>query len=92
MTAGIFLLIGGVAVGGWMSIGSAVDAKFAKTWESHEVDFPVPFPLSEAEVEALRTEKAAELPEDAPEDADPSRASTSMRWPSNGPRSAASTT
>ena len=38
---------------------SASNARLTKTFVAHTVDFPVPFPLSDAEIEALRAEKTA---------------------------------
>jgi mono/diheme cytochrome c family protein len=37
-------------------------ATMDRTFSLHEVDFPVPWPLSEAEIEALRQERLASLP------------------------------
>jgi hypothetical protein len=31
--------------------------KYNKQWTTHNVSFPIPFPLSEAELEALRAER-----------------------------------
>jgi hypothetical protein len=52
-------LFGGGGAVLWAS--SARDAVMAKTWEIAPADFPVPFPLTEDEVAALRAEKAATL-------------------------------
>ena len=46
--------------------GSTAASKLAEIGETHEVDFPIPFPLTEAEIEALRKERAAAMPEPAP--------------------------
>ncbi len=64
---GLGVVVAGVALfglagaGGWMWAGSKVDAVLAATWETHEVDFPIPFPLSEAEIAELRETRRAEL-------------------------------
>ncbi len=53
----------------------ARDARLNVTYTVHTVDFPVPFPLTEAEIEGLRAERLAamvaaeELPGNAPEEA-----------------------
>lgn len=58
---GGILLVGAIAGGGlaW-AYGAANDALTA-TIEVHEVDFPVPFPLSESELSELRTERQRAL-------------------------------
>jgi mono/diheme cytochrome c family protein len=43
------------------------DAVLATTYETHTVDFPIPFPLTEAEIAELRAQKLAELPPPDPE-------------------------
>lgn len=66
-------LVGLVVVGGFGGLtwaNAKVDSVFAETWETHEADFPVPFPLTEAEIEALRAEKLAALPEPPAEGVD----------------------
>ena len=50
-------LVGGVAL--WAK--TAADSTLAQTFEVHKAEFPVPFPLTEAEVEALRAEKLAAM-------------------------------
>jgi hypothetical protein len=55
----VLALVGGGGAVLWAS--SARDAVMAKTWEIKPADFPVPFPLTEDEVAALRAEKAAKL-------------------------------
>ncbi|MCB9679383.1 MAG: c-type cytochrome [Alphaproteobacteria bacterium] len=64
---GVLVLMGAGST--WMWANSAVTAVFDKDWESHEVDFPIPFPLTEAEKQALRDERTAEMPE--PSDGEP---------------------
>jgi mono/diheme cytochrome c family protein len=68
--AGGALLLAG-AGGGWMWANARVETVLGATWETHEADFPVPFPLSEAEIAELRESRRASLPPDAPPDADP---------------------
>ncbi len=53
---GLCVLVGG-SVYLWAS--SAASAKLAATYNVHRVDFPIPFPLSDAEVAALRVERGA---------------------------------
>lgn len=52
------LLAGGA---GWWWVGHQVEVMFDQDWTAHEVDFPIPFPLTEAEVAELRAQKLAEL-------------------------------
>ncbi len=59
---------GAIGLGGLLGVGvlgvgatylwasSQVEAVFAKTWETRTADFPVPFPLTDDEVAALRAE------------------------------------
>jgi mono/diheme cytochrome c family protein len=61
--AGVVLLAG---AGGWVWVETTTSAITSKTYESHSVDFPVPFPLTEEEIAQLRTEKAAQLAAAAP--------------------------
>lgn len=49
------LVVGGAGMYFWAS--SAARSKLAATVEVHRVDFPIPFPLSEAELTALRAER-----------------------------------
>ncbi len=67
MTAGkVFLGLSAVLVasggGFYLWAKSAADATLARTFDTHKVDFPIPFPLTDAEVEALRAEKLASMP------------------------------
>lgn len=68
IVAGVGVLGVGVVVGGvatWAVM--ARDAKLAETrTDVHRHEFPIPFPLSEAEVAELRAQKAAELAATAP--------------------------
>lgn len=59
----LVLLAAGVAYG-WAK--SAASARLDKSYVTHQVDFPIPFPLNEAELNELRAEKAKALPADAP--------------------------
>lgn len=47
------------AAGGFAWGTSAASARLEEKYETHRVDFPIPFPLSEAEIDALRSERAA---------------------------------
>lgn len=56
-----------VAVGGaYLWASSTASAVLSQKWEAHTVDFPIPFPLTEAEIAELREQKAAELAAVAP--------------------------
>lgn len=44
---------------------SKANARLTRTFETHRHDFPIPFPLSDAELAELRAEKAKALPADA---------------------------
>ncbi|MCK6503419.1 c-type cytochrome [Myxococcota bacterium] len=59
---GLVLLVGGGAA--WVEVTSS--QRSARTYETHRGDFPVPFPLTEAEVAALRAEREATLAAQAP--------------------------
>jgi mono/diheme cytochrome c family protein len=65
---GVAVAVAGVGLGGTV-MGSklAAAAKLDRTLEVHAVDLPIPFPLSEAEVAALRAER---LTPEAPEGTD----------------------
>lgn len=69
----VALLVGGLlvllALGagvGWWWMDHAADARLSAKFETHRVDFPVPFPLGEAELAGLRVERAASLTNLAP--------------------------
>ncbi len=49
-------------VGGYAWASSTAAEKLAATHEVHRVDFPIPFPLTDEEVAALRTERASTVP------------------------------
>lgn len=74
-------VVGGGAVvlavgagGGWMWATSARDAYMSKRWEvPYKAEFPIPFPLDDAELAALRAERATTLAAVAPP-ADPAAA------------------
>lgn len=55
---GVVLLGGG---GAYLWASSTAQAKLSATWEAHERDVPLPWPLSEEALEALRTERRAAL-------------------------------
>ncbi|MFZ5476439.1 MAG: c-type cytochrome [Myxococcota bacterium] len=52
------LLLGAGGTYAWAT--SARDAVLAQTYETHRVDFPIPFPLTETELAELRAQKLAE--------------------------------
>ncbi|MCA9534340.1 MAG: c-type cytochrome [Myxococcales bacterium] len=54
----LLLVVAGGGLFGWASL--TVSASLGRTLTAHEVDIPVPFPLSEAELSALRQERLAE--------------------------------
>lgn len=51
------LLVGAGGFYGWAR--SAVAEKLAQTYDTHSIDVPVPIPLSDSEIEALRKERSA---------------------------------
>lgn len=51
----VILLLG--AGGGFLWAKGAASSRLAKTYESHRVDFPIPFPLTEAELAELRAQR-----------------------------------
>ena len=58
---GVGALLGVVVLaagGGYVWASSAAETKLAETFEVHRVDFPIPFPLTEAELDSLRRERA----------------------------------
>lgn len=54
-----------VLAGAFVFARSKALARLDKTWPVHTVDFPVPFPLSEEELAALRAERSAAVDPDA---------------------------
>lgn len=62
----LVLLVLLVAGGTFLWAKSAVASKLSRTPEVHHVSFPIPFPLGEAEIEALKQERAAKLAQAAP--------------------------
>ncbi|MFO0595781.1 MAG: c-type cytochrome [Myxococcaceae bacterium] len=64
----VVLLVVLAGAGVWAK--SASDARLGKTYETHRVDFPIPFPLSETERALVLDEKKKALPPDAPADTD----------------------
>jgi mono/diheme cytochrome c family protein len=55
--------VGAVAAVGWAK--SAATTKLATTYEAHQLDFPIPYPLTEAEIAALRSERTTPQAADA---------------------------
>jgi cytochrome c553 len=68
LVGGLVALVVVGALGMFLWAKSATASKLAQTYETHSVDFPIPFPLTEAEIDELRKEKAAELAAQAGED------------------------
>ncbi|MBM4364744.1 MAG: c-type cytochrome [Deltaproteobacteria bacterium] len=48
--------------GGYFWAQRTAEATLARVFDTHRVDFPIPFPLGEAEIEALRAERLAAMP------------------------------
>jgi len=65
ITLGV-LLVAALGLYGWAS--SKTSSIFEETYETHDIDFPIPFPLTEEEIAELRAERVAEM---APEDPEP---------------------
>lgn len=61
----VVIAVGGAAAGGLAWGKSKTAERLAKPYDVHTVDFPIPFPLTAAELEALRTERAAAASADA---------------------------
>lgn len=63
--AGLIGVVGAAALGAYVWAGSAADARLAQTWpDVVGKDFPIPFPLTDEEIESIRAERVADLPED----------------------------
>lgn len=58
----VVVVVAGAGVG-WVS--TTASAALSTQYETHRVDIPVPFPLTDAEIEALRAERAAALAAEA---------------------------
>lgn len=56
---GVLVLAG---AGGYVWAGSAAKTRLSKTIEVHRADFPIPFPLTDEELAAVRAERAAASP------------------------------
>jgi hypothetical protein len=56
----VVLGIGIAGTIGWA--GSAAEARLSRTYETHRVDIPVPWPLTADEIDALRAARLAEIP------------------------------
>jgi cytochrome c553 len=57
----VVVVLGAAVVATFLWAGSKSSAVLGRSVETHSIDFPVPFPLTEAEVEALRRERVAGL-------------------------------
>lgn len=61
---GVVLLVGAVGLGaGFAWARTTASARLERTWQTHRVDFPVPFPLTAQEVDALKAERLARTDE-----------------------------
>ncbi|MCC6243730.1 MAG: c-type cytochrome [Gemmatimonadaceae bacterium] len=56
---GLFVLAG---AGGYLWASNTASARLSKTHDIHRADFPIPFPLSEEELAAVRAERVAGAP------------------------------
>jgi mono/diheme cytochrome c family protein len=65
---GLLVVAGGA---GYVWAGNAATARLSKSIEVHRADFPIPFPLAEEELVALRAERAAARPSKGAAGADP---------------------
>lgn len=61
----LLIVVALALAGAFVFARSKALGRLDKTWAVHTVDFPVPFPLSDDELAALRAEKAAGLDPDA---------------------------
>ncbi len=59
------MVFGALAFAGWAMYATHI--KLSKVYETHRVEIPMPFPLSEAEITALREERKAADPPPSPE-------------------------
>ncbi len=59
VAGGLVALVALAAAGTFVWADSASEDALTKTYATHEVDFPIPFPLTEAEITQLRAERAA---------------------------------
>lgn len=55
---GLVGLLVAAGAGGYVWAGSAAKTRLSKTIEVHRADYPIPFPLTDEELTALRTERA----------------------------------
>jgi mono/diheme cytochrome c family protein len=55
----VLLGIAGLAVAAYAAAWGIAKYRYEKKWLAHEVDFPIPFPLGEVELEVLRAERVA---------------------------------
>lgn len=51
------IVVIGALVYAWAS--TTASSRYNRTWTAHDVDFPIPFPLSDAELDSLRRERVA---------------------------------
>lgn len=58
-TGVLFVLVATAGAVGYVVAGSTAERKLSRPMAAHEVDFPVPFPLTEDEIAALREERRA---------------------------------
>ncbi|MCA9579579.1 MAG: cytochrome c, partial [Myxococcales bacterium] len=85
--ATLVLALAMVGFYGWATL--TVRASLSRTLTAHEVDIPVPFPLTEEELAALREERRAALAAEAPEADTSDDADGEGPAPDAGPQAAA---
>jgi mono/diheme cytochrome c family protein len=61
-------VVGLAAVAGYAWISSASAARLAQTFTVHDVSIPVPFPLTDEEIDELRAQRLASLAEEGSDD------------------------
>ena len=54
-----------LAAGAYAYAYTTASSRYHRQWTAHEVTFPIPFPLSDADIAALRSERSASAPKGA---------------------------
>lgn len=67
IVGGLVVVVVGAAVGVYIWASSAAASRLAQTYEVPATDFPVPFPLTAGEIEALHAERKVAASEAAPD-------------------------
>jgi mono/diheme cytochrome c family protein len=55
----VVVLIAVVLAGAYLWANTTAGSRYNHQWQAHQVDFPIPFPLSAAEMDSLRVERIA---------------------------------